>query len=72
MGYIILSVIIFIVICLIVGYVEDKINYHKGICPHCKSKLYRTFTKDVERGYVCKRCGYTAYITFGVDKKYED
>lgn len=54
--------------CLIGIYVEKR-DYNNGICPKCGTKLTH-FDNDSQggRGYTCRKCGYTTWVSWFADK----
>lgn len=73
--FIIIGVILiaFIVFWVLAVYFEKK-SFNNGICPYCNTKL-NCFDMDSQggRGYTCKRCDYTTWVSYpSVDKDFED
>lgn len=64
---------IILIICLILGIIitriKEKKAYNNGYCPNCGEKL-RHFDTDSQggRGYTCKKCGYTTWVSYNIDK----
>lgn len=67
----ILCVVVFVgMVC--VGIILETAEFNDGICPRCDKKL-RHFgnTSQGNRGYICDKCGYAAWVSYNcVDKKY--
>jgi len=68
----------FIFIILIVSLVlfarsNEKKRFKNGICPECFTKL-NLFGCDSggARGYVCDNCHYIVWVSYSIDKAYEE
>ena len=70
--YTILFILILGFILTSVGIILEKKSFHHGTCPHCKT-LLKCFDTDSQggRGYVCKNCNYTTWVSYRcVDKNF--
>jgi predicted RNA-binding Zn-ribbon protein involved in translation (DUF1610 family) len=50
---------------------QQKKKYNNGICPNCGEPLEKfKEDKNLGRGYICKKCQYTTWVTNKkIDKK---
>ena len=51
------------------GYRHEKLNWNNGLCPRCFQK-WKIFDTDSQggRGYTCKGCDKTIWISYPIDK----
>lgn len=59
------------IMAAIIGIILESINFNKGFCSHCNTKI-EYFDTDSQggRGYKCPLCGRMVWVSYGfVDKK---
>ena len=64
------SMLVVGVIAAIMGIVLESVDFNKGICPHCRTKM-EFFDTDSHggRGYKCQNCGRKVWVSYNlVDK----
>lgn len=65
-----LALCIVLFFCFMAARYAEKKSYNNGIGPHC-GDYFEHFDTDSQggRGYICRRCGYTTWISYNVDSR---
>lgn len=72
MYIIIISIILYIILCFIVDYKNEKNSFNNGYCSRCGNKLTRFSVnfKDC-RGYICDKCKTITWVSYkSIDKEF--
>lgn len=71
-GIVIICAVSFL-IGFISNYICEKRDYNGGYCKHCGRKLrHRNIDSSGAREYKCDNCGYNVWVSYNVDKYYEE
>lgn len=69
---VIVVAIIIGIVFIVSGMMMEKKDYNNGRCPKCDKPL-RYFDTDSQggRGYICDKCGYTTWVSYGrIDRRH--